>query len=328
MNPDHATSFWITAPGKGELRREPLAVPSEGDVIVQTLFSGISRGTEVLVFNGQVPPSEYQRMRAPFQMGDFPAPVKYGYASVGRVVGGAAPLVGTVVFCLHPHQTRYVVPSAAVHALPPDVPPERAVLAANLETAVNAIWDAAIRPGDRVAVVGGGCVGLLIAWLAARIPGCSVQLVDSNPGRAATAQALGASFAVPARAQEDADIVFHASSTQEGLRTALNLAGNESCVMEVSWYGTRSVNLELGGAFHSRRLTLRSMQVGSVALAQRARWTASRRLAFALTLLRAPELAVLINSEGSFDALPATLARLAQGASDVILHRVTYDTRS
>src|SRR5438128_9726850 len=137
-----ARAFWIVEPGRGEIRPETLPTPSNGDVVVRALYSGISRGTEALVFRGRVPPSEWERMRAPFQAGRFPAPVKYGYASVGRVEQGPRELQDRTAFVLHPHQTRYVVPADALHVLPESVPPERAVLAANLETAINGVWDA------------------------------------------------------------------------------------------------------------------------------------------------------------------------------------------
>lgn len=327
MSPDHAVSFWIAAPGRGELRREALPLATADEVIVQTLFSGVSRGTESLVFSGSVPSGEYRRMRAPFQAGEFPAPVKYGYASVGRVVAGPASLRDACVFCLHPHQTRYVVPATAVHVLPEGLPPARAILAANMETALNALWDADLRPGDRTSVVGGGSIGLLVAWLAARMPGCEVQLVDCNAARAEIAGRLGIDFAQPDAARGDADAVFHASGTQEGLGLALSLAGFEATVTELSWYGDRPVTVPLGGAFHSQRLVLRSSQVGAVASGQRPRWTHARRLALALRLLRDPVLDLLVNSEGRFEDLPADLPRLARAGGEVIQHRVHYASR-
>ena len=324
MSLDHAYSFWLAAPGRAELRREPLPAPAVDEVIVQTLYSGVSRGTESLVFTGAVPPGEAARMRAPFQAGEFPAPVKYGYSNVGRVVGGDPGLRDALVFCLYPHQSRYVVPVTAVHRLPANLPPARAVLAANMETALNGVWDANIRPGDRVSVVGGGCVGLLVAHLAARIPGCEVQLVDQNPARAALARHLGVDFALPATARGESDVVLHASGTQQGLNTALGLAGYEARVVELSWYGARDVTVALGGAFHSQRLQLHSSQVGALPPAQRARWTHARRLALALQLLCEERLDALINSEGRFEDLPSAMPALAQAAGEVILHRVHY----
>src|SRR5262245_43056306 len=264
-------------------------------------------------------------MRAPFQTGDFPAPVKYGYASVGEIERGPRGLEGRTAFVLYPHQTRYVVPSASVHVLPQSVPPARAVLAANLETAINGIWDADPRIGDRIAVVGGGTVGCLVAWLASRIPGCQVELVDVNPRRADVARALAVPFTRPDQLSEGADVVVHASGSPEGLALALRAAGFEATVVELSWYGSGEVPVTLGGSFHSRRLTLKSSQVGSVARAQRARWDARRRMALALDLLAHDELDALITGESAFDELPAIMASLAAGPSDTLCHRIRYE---
>jgi len=320
-----AQACWLTEPGHAELRPETLAEPGPGEVLVRALHSGISRGTETLVFRGEVPASEFERMRSPFQSGNFPAPVKYGYNSVGVVEQGPTELIGRAVFCLYPHQTHYVVPATAVHVLPPDVPPARAVLAANLETAINALWDAAPRVGDRIAVVGGGAVGLLVAWLAARLPGCQVQLVDTQVARQAIAGQLQVDFALPAAARPEADLVIHASGQSEGLATALSLAAFEATVLELSWYGERPVTVPLGGAFHVRRLTLKSSQVGQVATAQRARWSHHRRFELALSLLNDPALDALITDAAPFAELPAVLARLSASRADTTLcHRIDY----
>jgi 2-desacetyl-2-hydroxyethyl bacteriochlorophyllide A dehydrogenase len=324
MSCDTARAFWIAAPGHGEIRAEALPPPSDGDVLVRALYSGISRGTEALVFNGHVPPSEHRRMRAPFQAGEFPAPVKYGYASVGRVERGPDDLRDRHVFVLYPHQTCYVVPGGAVHPIPDDVPPARAVLAANLETAINGLWDARPHVGDRIAVVGAGTVGALVAWLAGRIIGCDVELIDLNPERAAIARALGIRFAAPESASENADVVIHASGSPSGLELALWLAGFEATIVEMSWYGDRPVALALGEAFHARRLTVKSSQVGTVADSQRARWTTRRRMALALSLLRDPVLDVLISGESAFDDLPSVMAHLASSPGPTLCHRIRY----
>lgn len=325
MGERFAQACWLAEPGRAELRPESLPEPSPDEVLVRTLHSGISRGTEALVFRGEVPASEFERMRAPFQAGHFPAPVKYGYNSVGVVEQGPPDLLGRTVFCLYPHQTHYVVPASAVHPLPPDVPPARAVLAANLETAINALWDAAPRVGDRIAVVGGGVVGLLVAWLAVRLPGSQVQLVDTQAGRRAIAARLGVDFALAEAARPEADLVVHASGHPEGLATALNLAAFEATVLELSWYGERPVTVPLGGAFHARRLTLRSSQVGQVATAQRARWSHRRRFELALSLLNDPALDALITDSSPFADLPGVLARLSAAKADATLcHRIDY----
>lgn len=319
-----ARAFWTVAPGRGELRDETLPTPGAGEVVVETLYSGISRGTESTVFHGRVPPEEYQRMRAPFQSGDFPGPLKYGYANVGVVAEGPDTIVGRTVFALYPHQTRYVVPRAAVHLVPEGVPAARAVLAANMETALNGLWDAGLGPGDQVTVVGGGTIGCLVAWLAAQTPGCEVQLVDVAEARRATARALGVPFSPLDRAARDRDIVVHASGTSEGLDAALSLAGFEARVVELSWYGDRPVHAALGKAFHAQRLTLQSSQVGHLPAARRGRWNHARRLAVALSLLRAPALDALITGESSFDDLPHTMVTVAGDEGGTLCHRVRY----
>lgn len=323
-NADHAEACWVVEPGRAEIRREPLRAPGPEEVLVRTLHSAVSRGTEALVFRGEVPAGEAVRMRAPFQAGEFPAPVKYGYCSVGIVEAGAAPWPGRTVFCLHPHQSRYVVPATAVHEVPAAVPAGRAVLAAQMETAVNALWDAAPRVGDRITVVGAGVVGLLAARLAARVPGAAVEVVDVRSERRVLAEAFGARFAAPADAAPEADLVLHASGSAAGLRTALRVAGFEATVLEMSWYGRREVAVPLGEAFHSRRLVLRSTQVGHVAAAQRGRWNHRRRMALALSLLADPALDALVTDHAPFAALPEVLARLADGASGTLCQRIDY----
>lgn len=322
--PDHARAFWVTAPGRGEIRSEALRAPGDGELLMQTLYSGISRGTEALVFTGEVPASEAQRMRAPFQGGDFPAPVKYGYCNVGTVLDGPAPLRGRTGFCLYPHQTEYVVPADAVRFLPDGVPPARAVLAANMETAINGVWDARPRVGDRVAIIGAGTVGVLVAWLVRAIPGIEVELIDVNPRREALARNLGVPFAAPDAARADADLVVHASGSQDGLALALTLAGFEATIVEMSWFGSRLVTLPLGEAFHARRLTLKSSQVGYVAGSQRSRWSYDRRMELALRLLADPALDALITGESAFEELPDVMARLAKDGSDTLCHRIRY----
>ncbi len=319
-------AFWSVAPGLGELRpsrADPLEGNGLGVVTVQALYSGVSRGTESLVFNGRVPESEYQRMRAPFQEGDFPFPVKYGYASVGEVVDGPAELQGKRVFCLYPHQNRYTVPASAVTPLPDALPPERAVLAANMETAVNGLWDASPGIGDRIAVVGLGVVGLLVGWLANRIPGTRVTMIDTNPGREAVAKALELEFGV-ALERDDHDVVFHTSGHPAGLETALCAAGTEGRIIEMSWYGNQRVSVALGGQFHSRRLQLRSSQVGQIPPYRRPRWNYRQRMELALSLLCDPKLDALISGESPFEAMPETMASILTEGGETLCHRIVY----
>lgn len=319
-----ARAFWVRAPGVGEIRPARLAAPGPDDVVVRALCSGVSRGTESVVFRGGVPASQYGDMRAPFQEGDFPGPVKYGYLNVGVVEHGPPALRGRTVFCLYPHQTRYVVPAGAVVPVPDDVPAGRAVLAGAMETAVNALWDAAPLVGDRVTVVGAGMVGCCVAALLARFPGTEVQLVDTDAGRAPVADRIGVTFAAPTSARDGQDLVVHASATSAGLRRSLELAAPEATVLELSWYGDREVRVPLGEVFHPRRLVVRSSQVGTVAPARRGRRSSTDRLALALRLLADPALDVLVSGESGFDELPDVLPRIADGSLPALCHRIRY----
>ncbi|GAA3747756.1 zinc-dependent alcohol dehydrogenase [Salinactinospora qingdaonensis] len=324
--PREARACWLRSPGQAEIRQLSLASPAAGEVLVRTLHSAVSRGSETLVFRGEVPQSQYPVMRAPFQEGDFPAPVKYGYLNVGVVEQGPPDLLGRTVFCLYPHQTRYVVPAEMVVPVPEAVPPQRAILAGTVETAVNALWDAAPLVGDRVAVVGAGMVGCCVARLLAGFPGVRTQLVDIDPARQRLAADLGVDFATPEHAAGECDLVVHASATEEGLAHSLRLLGHEATVVELSWYGDRRVNLALGEEFHSRRLTLRSSQVGTVSPARNARRGFSDRLALALDLLADPAFDALITGASDFDELPRILPRLATGELPALCHRIDYGT--
>src|SRR4051812_6390286 len=322
--PDDAQAFWLREPGRGEIRPVALPDPGRDDVVIRTLRSGVSRGTETLVFRGGVPPDQYAAMRAPFQEGEFPGPVKYGYLNVGAVQEGPPDFRGRTVFCLYPHQTAYVVPSSAVTVVPDDVPPARAVLAGTVETAVNALWDAAPLVGDRVAVVGAGVVGCCVARLLARFPAAHVTLVDVDPGRAHVAAALGVDFALPDDAAGGCDLVVHTSATSAGLQRSLDLLAPEGTVIDLSWYGDTEVRLSLGGAFHTGRLAIRSSQVGTLSPARAARRTTADRLALALDLLRDEAFDALLSGESRFAELPDVMSRLAAGSLPALCHTITY----
>ncbi|MDM7856264.1 zinc-dependent alcohol dehydrogenase [Cellulomonas alba] len=322
---DDALAFWLSSPGHGEVR--PTSLPPRGpdDVLVRALRSGVSRGTESLVFRGGVPPDQYTAMRAPFQEGDFPGPVKYGYLNVGVVEDGPASLRGRTVFCLFPHQTRYVVPASAVVLVPDGVPAFRAVLAGTVETAVNALWDAAPLVGDRVTVVGAGMVGCCVARLLTGIPGADVELVDVDARRAEVAGALGVRFATPEDARTERDLVLHTSATAAGLRRSLELLRPDGTVVDLSWYGDADVTLPLGGAFHSRRLTIRASQVGAVAQPRRDTRSTTDRLTLALELLRDPAFDALLTAESAFADLPDVLAGIAAGRLPGLCHTIVYE---
>ena len=321
---DIARALWYTAPGQAEIRSETLAAPATGEVRVRATFGALSRGTESLVFGGRVPPAEYARMGAPFMNGSFPFPVKYGYATVGVAESGPGALAGRNVFTLHPHQDRFNHPQAAVFLLPEAVPPSRAVLAANMETALNAVWNAMPGPADRVAVVGGGVVGMLVAYLCGQLPGAEVTLVDIDPAREHVARALGVAFSDPARAPEGCDVVVHASGSAAGLETAIGLAGDEATVLELSWFGSGSVPVSLGGAFHSQELRLVCSQVGHVARSHRPRWSHARRLAAAIGLLRDARLDILLSPAVEFNALPACLPEILGRPGGTLCQLIAY----
>lgn len=316
-----AQALWSIGAGAAELRPEEVR-PAPGDVVVRMLWSGISRGTERLVFEGRVPDSERARMRCPFQAGEFPFPVKYGYQAVGVVEDGPSGLLGRPVFCLHPHQSLFAVPRGAVHPLPDALPPRRAVLTANMETALNAVWDSGAGPGDRILVVGAGALGLLTASILARLPGACVTIADHIASRAEIAAQMGVMFASPGAVSDDFDLSFHVSASAGGLRMALEALGPEGTCVEMSWHGAGDTPAPLGGAFHSRRLRLVSSQVGSLPPARRPRWDYARRLATALELLCDDRLDALITAEIAFAdlprAMPALLGPGAQGVATAV----------
>jgi NADPH:quinone reductase-like Zn-dependent oxidoreductase len=319
-----ARALWYVGRREAELRPEALRRLAPDDIVVRTLWTGLSRGTERLVFEGRVSQSERERMRAPLQEGDFPFPVKYGYCAVGLVEVGPEELRGRTVFVLHPHQDRFVVPTSMAHPVPDEVPARRAVLAANMETALNAIWDSGAGPGDRILVVGAGAVGCLVGHLAARMPGTEVTIVDIDLSRRSLVNALGAGFAKPLDAPEGADVVFHASASSAGLACALACAGREATIIEMSWYGDHVVGAPLGLDFHSRRLTLRSSQVGAVAPSRRPRWDHQRRLSKALSLLKDERLDGLLSDEVAFADLPKALPHLLAPTAPGLTAAIRY----
>jgi threonine dehydrogenase-like Zn-dependent dehydrogenase len=319
-----ARALWYAGQGLVELRAAPLPPLRAGEARVRTLFSGISRGTERLVLQGHIGPSEWERMRCPMQEGPFSFPVKYGYCAVGVVEDGPADLLGGQVFCLHPHQDVLHVPADGLAPIPAAIPARRATLAANMETALNALWDSGAGPGDRIVVVGAGIVGLLVAFLAARLPGTAVTVVDVAEARRPLATALGAGFAAPEEAPNGADVVFHASASAAGLNTAIGCAGMEGTIVELSWYGDRPVEVGLGGAFHSRRLRLVSSQVGQVSPGRRPRWDYRRRMQAALHLLDQPALDRLVAEEIAFEDAPRELPRILAGHAHGLAPVIRY----
>ena len=319
-----ATAFWIEEPGRGTLRTEHVADPLAGDVLVRTLYTGISRGTESLVFRGEVPAGERDRMRAPFQDGTLPGPVKYGYLNVGIVERGPVGLEGRTVFTLFPHQSRFVVPASAVTVLPDGVPARRAVLAGAVETAVNVLWDAAPLVGDRISVIGAGMIGASVALLLSGIPGVDLVVVDQDRAKAELCASLGIPFALSDAAPTDRDLVIETSGSEEGLRLALESAAFEGEIVVASWFGDRLVSLPLGGAFHSQRLTIRASQVGAVSGRRRGSRTTADRLSLALGMLTDPRFDALLTGSSPWHELPAVMAGIASGSTPGLCHTIDW----
>ena len=317
-------SLWYVAPERIEIRSEILGPLPKNSVQVRTLFSALSRGTESLVFKGLIPESEYTRMGAPFMGGKLPFPVKYGYSNVGRIELGPPELIGQLVFSLMPHQSIFQTDAANVLMIPKEIPAQRAVLAANMETALNAVWDASPGPGDRIAIIGAGVLGCLIAYLCGHLPGAEVTLVDINPEREAIAKKLGVQFSSPEFAPKDCDLVIHCSASAAGLSTAIASAGEEATILELSWYGSNKVDVALGGAFHSRQLKLQSSQVGHISLSRRPRWSNRRRLTTALGMLSDPRLDVLLTEPINFEALPSELPQIFNARSSALCCLIQY----
>lgn len=317
----NATAFWAVAPGEGALRTEPLPAPGPGQALVRTLATGISRGTESLVFHGRVPESEYSRMACPMMGGAFPFPVKYGYCAVGLAETGAH--AGSRVFALAPHQDRFVADDAMLTKLPEALPTRRAVLAANMETALNIFWDAQPLIGERIAVIGAGVVGLMSAFLLARLPATTVTVIDRDASRAALAQNFGCRFALPDDAPGEQDLIVHASGNPAGLARAIGIAANEARILEASWFGTAPCAVPLGGAFHSRRLRLLATQVGQVAGPMRGRRSHAQRLQVALELLQDDRLDALLDGPTAFEDLATAMPKIL-GAPGALCHVVLY----
>lgn len=317
-------SLWYVAPERIEIRSETLGPLPENSVQVRTVFSALSRGTESLVFKGLIPESEYIRMGAPFMGGKLPFPVKYGYSNVGRIELGPPELIGRLVFSLMPHQSIFQTDVTNILVIPEAIPAERAVLAANMETALNAIWDASPGPGDRIVIIGAGVLGCLIAYLCGHLPGAEVTLVDINPEREDIATKLGVRFSSPELAPKDCDLVIHCSASAAGLSSAIASAGEEATILELSWYGSNKVDVSLGGAFHSRQLKLQSSQVGHVSLSHRPRWSHRRRLAAALGMLSDSRLDSLLTKPISFESLPSELPKILNTPSSALCCLIQY----
>ncbi|MDZ5076180.1 zinc-binding alcohol dehydrogenase [Nesterenkonia sp. HG001] len=332
MEAPSSRQFWTVGPGRGELRQASPPRPADGEVLVETIVSGISRGTESMVHRGDVPPETAELMRAPHQLGELPHPVSHGYLNVGVVRDGqgegAAELVGRTVFSLAGHREHVAVPAEDCHPLPPGCPPERALLAGAAETGLNALWEAGVSLGDRVTVIGGGMIGLATALLADRMPLERLEVVEVDAARRQLIDSLGLHALPPGRASTDRDVVLHSSATGAGLAEALRVAGDDTVIVEQSWYGQHHPDVPLGADFHARRLRIVASQVGEVAQPRRLRRTRRQRLQLALSLLD-ERFDALLTGRSPLEDLPEVMDALAAEDptwSGTICHVVDHRT--
>lgn len=325
-SPESSRQYWTEAAHTGALREVPVPQPAPGELLIETLHSGISRGTESLVHRGEVPAAITELMQAPFQLGALPFPVSHGYLNVGVVRQGRSELIGQTVFTLAGHREHVVVPEAAAHVLPEGCPPQRALFAGIGEVGLNGLWEGPVMIGDRVAVVGGGLIGLTTALLASKMALQRLQVVEVDAERRTFIRDLGLDAVAPEQADLDNDVVLHSSSSSAGLATSLRLAGDDAVIVEQSWYGTGDQQVPLGADFHARRLRIVATQVGQVPGPRRMRRTRGQRLATALSMLDS-RFDRLISGRSPLAQLPDVMQDVATGADwtrGQILHVIDH----
>ncbi|HWN99800.1 MAG TPA: zinc-binding dehydrogenase [Blastocatellia bacterium] len=329
-----AVSVWFTSPRTVELRAASARPPSSGEVRIEALYSGISHGSEMMVYRGEVPPGLALDATLPTLQGSCTFPVKYGYASVGRVVDIGSDVSGLsegdLVFAFNPHETCYTVPATVVIRLPQKLDPPIGVFAANIETALNSLLDAAPRLGERVVVIGQGVVGLLITQLARRAGASLVITSDLYETRRRLSLSAGADLAVDPSTDSlservaamtrgtGADVVIEASGQPRALDDAIGIAALEGRVVVVSWYGTKRADLALGSDFHRKRLTLRSSQVSNIDPSLAPRWTVSRRRELAVGYLNELLLDDLISHVLTYDRAAEAYRLIDEQPGDVV----------
>lgn len=337
MPPQAGVSVWFSSAREVDVRPETMPDVGPREVRVVATASAVSHGTEMLVFRGQIP--EGLELDLPTLRGSFDFPIKYGYASAGRVVEAGADVrrlkPGDPVFVHHPHQSTYVVPEAMPVRLPDGLDPTLGVFLANVETAANVVIDAAPRLGERVAVFGQGVIGLLITQLLRRTGPGQIIVVEPVARRRELARQVGADVALDANADvvsaireltdgAGVDLVIEASGSVGALDRALEtLAFGGTCVV-CSWYGTKPVQLRLGGPFHHRRLRIVSSQVSTIDAALQPRWTQQRRLALARDLLADLELGALISHRIPVEQAAEAYALVDQHADQTVQVILTY----
>ncbi len=327
-----ARAVHFVAPRRVELRAVDLASPTGRRVLVATEYSGISSGTELLAYRGEMDPELPLDETLGALAGTFAYPFRYGYSAVGRVLRPAGALrEGQLVFAFHPHQDRFVVD--ACQAVPVDgVDPRTATLYPLVETALQVCLDAAPRLGETVVVVGLGAVGILVAALLGRA-GAGVLGSEPLAARRATATAFGVRAVAPDQLGEavaretggrGADLLVEASGNPEALAWSLALLAHEGVALVCSWYGTKPAVLPLGAAFHRRRLAIRSTQVSTLPAALTARWDRRRRAELAWRLVGELPLPVLATHEFPFEQAADAYACLDSAAGNPIHVALRY----
>lgn len=323
-----AKALWFRTRGHAEILEERLPRLRPGWCRLHTLFSAISPGTERLVYSGEVPEDLHREMRCPYMGGKFPFPVKYGYSLVGKITEGPEDSIGSVVHVLHPHQDQCIVRTEHTFPIPPQVPPSRATLASNLETAVNAIWDSEVTIGEHALIIGFGAVGSLVARLLSFMSGIKLEIVDANPSKIALAEKMGFKACDPGSVSGNFDLAFHASRSSDGLQLAVDRVGFEGRIIELSWYGTNKISLSLGGTFHSQRKAILSSQVATPSRRQRSRWDHARRRSLVFELLERSEFDSHITHSVPFGGLPDIYNKLKAHPTEGLSYLVKYHEKT
>jgi len=324
----------FAGPGQIVIEEQQAGTPRGDQLLVQTQFSGISAGTELLIYRGEAPPEMQADGNLPALAGTLAFPLHYGYSAVGEVIalGPEAPseLLGRLVFAFHPHASHFLVAAAAVTPLPDDLPAEAALFLPNMETAINFLHDGAPLAGERVVVFGQGVVGLLTTALLSRIPLGSLITADPDPMRRATSRDFGAAQSLsPSELQgltQQADLTYELTGDPQALNQAISVTGFEGRVVLGSWYGTKQASLNLGGRFHRSRIRLLSSQVSTIASTLTGRWDKRRRLEFALQMVRAIEPARLITHRIPIERAAEAYALLDTHREHVLQVVLTYDS--
>ena len=292
-----AQSFWVNKK-RGSIKKELLNQSLGNDeLLVKAYYSGISYGTEKIVHDSQVPANQYEFMRAPHQVGEFNKEVKYGYLSVGKVVVGPKSMMNKMVYTMFPHQSMYILKSSLATLIPSHIPYKRALLTANMETAINAMWDSQPSIGDNTYVIGAGIVGILMAYVLSSTFGIKVTVIDNNASKKKLCKFFNIDFENNINCIKDPDIIFECSGNASVLSDLINNSTLETKICILSWYGKQQSKIKMGENCFSRRLEIIFSQVGNITPIQSKKWDNLSRRALALKLLDNKKLDSLIDKQ-------------------------------